>query len=167
MGARNFHHVGTDNIYAFGMSYEDENGDIAYPDEYDYHDAIENVKYALQEKVGVWDTNRRDEHELRSYPSRVLGVADRGHVMIMCTARAGYHEGGCFDLHILSDIEDVPYVEKQQYSDDLTSLKADIEQVYKEYSDMYHSVARFSNGEEMYEKVQKDMDEHDKSHCIR
>lgn len=159
MGASNFHHVGTDKIYAFAMSYEDENGDIAYPDEYDYHDEIENVKFSLQRVVGLWETKRRDEHELRSYPSRVLGAADRGHVMIMCTARAGYHEGGCFDLHVVSDIEDVPDVEKQQYSDDLTSLKADIEKVYSEYSDTYHSVARFSNGEEMYAKAQAEQDE--------
>lgn len=156
MGAPNFHHVGTVNIYAYCMSYfDDETGDIRYPESFEFQDEQENMLYGMKEAgIKVWETSRRDVHELRSYPSRVLGIAERGQVQIMLTSRSGYHEGACFDLHAYSAVSpDATGEEIEQYLNDFRSLKADIEKVYMQYSDPYCSVARFSNGEEMYERL--------------
>lgn len=158
MGAPNFHHVGTVNIYAYCMSYvDDETGGLMYPESDEFRDEEDNMLSGLKDAgIKVWDPARRDEHELRSYPSRVLGIAARGNVRIMLTSRSGYHEGACFDLHAISDARDEHTgADMEKYLQDFRSLKADIEKVYMQYSSPYCSIARASNGEEMYEKLNR------------
>ena len=103
MGASNFHNQNASRIFAFEIE-----------DEWEWDDKKIDIKESLKEMKDVQfrDWGGNDPHELRSYPSSVLGALSVSReyngvdVCINLTAivRSGYHCGGNLDWNLTFDI---------------------------------------------------------------
>lgn len=151
MGASNFHKTAASKYFAVLMNYKDEDGNYVSPDQYEYDDLKTDVIECLKEKVDFYKPRgTRDAYELRSYPSSVLGIAEKGEAQILCTLRSGYYEGANLDYHELSDPNEIEDLD--QYKKDINFLCEAIEAVYTKISMPLTCVATASNGESFYHK---------------
>jgi len=96
MATSNFHNVNASKIFAMASDSENE---FEF-DEFAYNDFIDNIDSALSE-AGYNDYTIDDPHELRSYPSRVLGSKEISQnidgidicVNIFPVVRSAYYDG--------------------------------------------------------------------------
>jgi len=63
MATSNFHNVNASAIFA-----------VRLENEYDYEDLVCNLESELSNNPDYVDYGKTDKHELRSFPSRTLGV---------------------------------------------------------------------------------------------
>jgi hypothetical protein len=110
MATGNFHNVNASKIFAAEIQ-----------EDFEYEDLKDNVKSEL----GLTDYRAKDESELRSYPSSVLGsLREQKHynnftvtVQVDVIARSGYYSGCNLDWQLTYDVdgwdvdstEDFPY----------------------------------------------------------
>jgi hypothetical protein len=156
MGTSNFHNVNAGRIYAC----EIEN-------DFDYDDLKENIINELE-----LDERGSDPHELRSFPSNVLGTLTKRNVTITVIIRSGYYEGCNLDWSIeygdndCDNIDD--YCDEVKEDNWLTNIEKynatrflaqdeeylinKVEAVFETFSTPLKVVARFSNGETIYER---------------
>lgn len=170
MATSNFHNVNSSKIFA-----------VELEDEWDYDDLLSNIKYSFDNN-GKYDISEtgEDPYELRSYPSRMLlsvedsyGDLEEGFLTIkVCVIiRSGYYSGVNLDWVCFFDYDDSyeefeDLVESMKYNDvylteeqkqEILKRREDlIEYVEKQYEKLtipLNVVARFSNGETIYEKA--------------
>lgn len=112
MGTSNFHRVNASKIYAVLMNQPtDEDGEYYAPDEWDIYEFVEYLRERLGEvEDAEFYPSGNDPHELRSYPSRVIGriITEANfagglipaRIIVTCVMRSGYYEGACLDWHV-------------------------------------------------------------------
>ena len=151
MATSNFHNVNASVIFACELE-----------DEFDYEFLLDNVGFALAETGDMDSTTKSDPNELRSYPSQSIGALskyisdDEGGIDVIVTAvvRSGYYEGCNLDWHCTfeewgENIEHLlPQAEKAKWE-----LVDKIESIFEQFSTPLGVVARFSNGETIYQKI--------------
>ena len=84
----------------------------------------------------------RDPHELRSFPSRVIGEITSeaefagglisGEIVITAVMRSGYYEGACLDWHITKRIDGDDYDDPSEYDggdNDFTEIESESAQI--------------------------------------
>jgi len=90
MATSNFHNVNATHIFACSLE-----------NEWDYEDLVDNLTYEFKNHADWYDGNKSDPHELRSFPSRVLGSLTKDfsyndfslEVWVSPVIRSGYYEG--------------------------------------------------------------------------
>lgn len=153
MATSNFHNVNATNIFAVELE-----SDI------DYIVLFENLQLEFESDSRFGKFGKRDMHDLRSYPSQVLGSLresvmlydDEVEVFVSPVIRSGYYEGCNLDwvvqVYVNGDdddsLNDSPTVQAI-----ISRLSGAVEDIFKMYSDSYVVTARFSNGETIYSKV--------------
>ena len=151
MATSNFHNVNASVIFACELE-----------DEFDYEFLLDNVGFALAETGDMDSTTKSDPNELRSFPSKSIGALskyisdDEGGIDVIVTAvvRSGYYEGCNLDWHCTFEewgesIEHLlPQAEKAKWE-----LVDKIESIFEQFSTPLGVVARFSNGETIYQKI--------------
>jgi hypothetical protein len=151
MATSNFHNVNASVIFACELE-----------NDFDYEDLFDNVRYSMKE-LDEWDGNTKsDPNELHSYSSRSIGALskyvsdDESGIDVIVTAvtRSGYYEGCNLDWHCEynewgENVEHLlPLAEKAKWE-----LVDKIESIFEQFSTPLGVVARFSNGETIYEKI--------------
>ena len=97
MATSNFHNVNASHIFACSLE-----------NEWDYEDLIDNLTYEFKNHADWYDGNKSDPHELRSYPSRVLGSLTKSfsyndfslEVWVSPVIRSGYYDGVNLDWNV-------------------------------------------------------------------
>jgi hypothetical protein len=172
MATSNFHNVNANNIFA-----------VECTEEWDYDDLIENLKHELD----YLDGDGKDEHELRSFPSRVIGTnfssklyADfQVEVELQVVVRSGYYAGVNLDWTPTFNLDGEEFCDGSEVAEHLVysygysqrnadryanwigtwyererdSLIERTEAMFANYSQPLVEVARFSNGETIYESA--------------
>jgi hypothetical protein len=113
MATQNFHNVNANNIFA-----------VEIQDEWDYDDLIENLKH----EVDYLDDTRKDEHELRSFPSRVIGcnyteklyTHFRVELELTVVVRSGYYSGVNLDWTPTFNIDGEEFEDLDDITEHLT-----------------------------------------------
>lgn len=121
MGTNNFYYRNASRCFAAMENYEqpildddgNETDDVEYisPDEWEYDDFIINLQSDFKNLKGYYFVSNRgtDEHELRSFPSKVIGTLTKTKtyvknidvdVEIIIVSRSGYYEGVCLDYNV-------------------------------------------------------------------
>ncbi len=108
MATSNFHNVNASKIFAMTSDSENE----FEIDEFAYNDFIDNIDSALSE-AGYNDYTIDDPHELRSYPSRVLGSKSKDvcydhfsvDITIFPVVRSAYYDGCNLDWFLTIEME--------------------------------------------------------------
>lgn len=192
MGTSNFHKVNAKQYYSvFFESYEENEGF----EDFWYDDQIENIRSFLKEKGFNVDANSlknvKDPHELRSFPSHVIGSISEYkricnvefQINMYAVVRSGYYDGfvldwfyeveieGDCDIDIIPDFEQVSEtlsyygdvsvgMAKIQAKNALKWLNKTVDSLIETTEDCFEKittplviVARFSNGETIYEKA--------------
>lgn len=152
MATSNFHNVNASSIFACELE-----------NEFDYEDLYDNVRYAMKILPEFESNTKSDPNELRSFPSRSIGalsayvtddVESGIDVIVTAVTRAGYYEGCNLDWHCEfvewgENVEHlIPNAEKVK-----EELVEKLESIFREFSTPLGVVARFSNGETIYEKI--------------
>ena len=137
MATSNFHNVNASRIFAVDLE-----------DEFDYENIILNLESALACIPEYIEGACWDRHELRSYPSKVLGRLQKDNVEVYVIVRSGYYSGCNLDW-------DIYYDESPSKTDEATGqqLIDKLEKLYAQWSMPLKVKARFSNGETWYEKA--------------
>lgn len=170
MGTSNFHNVNASKIYACSIGENDSRF-------YDFEELKEQVIYMLENNKNYFEGfDVKDSHELRSYPSNVVGSLSKTknnlRVTISAVIRSGYYAGANLDWIIEYEengdsFEKLPELvqfvlkcnEKVKKSDikwlETTGEKLikQMESIFAKISDPLVVAARFSNGETMYARA--------------
>lgn len=170
MGTSNFHNVNASKIYACSIG---EN-DSRYCD---FEELKEQVIYMLENNKNYFEGfDVSDSHELRSYPSTVIGSLSKAknnmRVTISAVIRAGYYADANLDwiieyenVHtsnkILGDLvqtceqwyEPVKKSDIKWLETTANKLIKQMESIFAKISDPLDVIARFSNGETIYRKA--------------
>ncbi len=151
MGTSNFH-TESGEIFALSNFYDED----------DYVTAKESVFETLKQKFGkaFSETSLKDEKELRSFPSEVIGLLDGARdTGLLVVIRSGYYEGANIDyVRIVRDEYGnafVPFSDNDMRISERNSLMALEKKLNKALSKITEPLrvaARFSNGETMYER---------------
>ena len=157
MSTSNFHSVNASKIFM-----------IEIETDFDYEDATDNLECVLEEEFkNSYTENRcndmKDENELRSYPSRVLGQVygdSRTYkkleidvfVVVDIVIRTGYYENANFDYNIKFDIGD----EKNVSEDELFDTLVDNAMYYNDMS-KEEAVRNAKFAEKFLEKAMADL----------
>lgn len=114
MGTSNFHKVNAGQYYSVFFESTEENEEIV---DFWYDDQIENIRYFLNEKGFNVDANSlknvKDPHELRSFPSRIIGSISECkricnvefQINMYAVVRSGYYDGFVLDWFYEVEIE--------------------------------------------------------------
>lgn len=151
MGTSNFH-TESGEIFALTWIYDED----------DCETTKESVFETIKQKFGkaFSETSLKDETELRSFPSAVIGLLDGARdTGLLVVIRSGYYEGANIDyVRILRDEYGnafVPYSDNDMRISERNSLMAlekKLDKVLNKITEPLKVVARFSNGETMYER---------------
>lgn len=166
MGASNFHYVNASKVYYFGMC---DNHDEC---EYEYHRVIGEVRESLPK---IYPNSKfifgmgSDPHELRSYPSSVIGTLCTSTEIAGCditvyatiVARSGYYEGACLDYHMWTEVDgsvcDIDEIIDEDAIDWIKqtndNLSGSIEKLFTIEAQQMIPIATFSNGETVYKSI--------------
>lgn len=153
MATSNFHNVNATHIFACSLE-----------NEWDYEDLIDNLTYEFKNHADWYDGNKSDPHELRSFPSRVLGSLTKSfsynnfslEVWVSPVIRSGYYEGCNLDWHVryyVNGSEDESYESHPRVQTLVESYVDYIENIFNQYSQPLGVTARFSNGETIYHAI--------------
>lgn len=116
MGTSNFHRVNASKIYAVLMNQPaDEDGEYYAPEQRDIDEFVEYLRDRLGEvEHADFYPDGKDPHELRSFPSLVVGrIISKStfaggligaEIIVTAVMRSGYYEGACLDWHISKQI---------------------------------------------------------------
>ena len=139
MGTSNFHRVNATKVFAVLMNQpsldddDNETGDYYAPEQWEVDDFVYYLRKQLGKDSGFY-AGGRDPHELRSFPSRVIGEITSeiefagglisGEIVITAVMRSGYYEGACLDWHITKRIDGDEYDDVAEYEgyDDSSKL---------------------------------------------
>jgi len=169
MSTSNFHNVNASRVFACELE-----------NDYDYQDLKDNLESELSQ-LDEYQDGGHDRHELRSFPSHVLGSLNTNgywggiciEVRVSAIIRSGYYAGcnldwalqystGGSDWVYSLDQDDLNYegLNNQQATRAINwvnqvteELITKLEKIYKDYSIPLRVVATFSNGETVYEKA--------------
>lgn len=143
MATSNFQNENASRIYAVDLE-----------NDWDYDDLISNLEFELSNMPEYRDKGR-DRHELRSYPSKVLGSLIDGDVQVVAIVRSGYYSGCNLDWDFYFNDEDF-----DSRAEDSAENKAKLDKLVKKLEDLYNGYSQtlkvkaiFSNGETWYEKA--------------
>ena len=130
MGTSNFHRVNASKVFSVLMdqpALDDdgaETGDYYAPEQWEVDELIEYLQEQLR-KNHTFFPGGNDPHELRSFPSRVIGQIRSvtnfagglisGVIVITAVMRSGYYEGACLDWHISKYIDGDEYDDVSEY----------------------------------------------------
>jgi hypothetical protein len=118
MGTSNFHRVNASKIYAVLMNQPaDEDGEYYAPEEWEIDEFVGFLRELLGEVQDAdFYPDGNDPHELRSYPSHVIGriITEANfagglipaRIIVTCVMRSGYYEGACLDWHYTEEVND-------------------------------------------------------------
>lgn len=129
MSAANFHNVNASKIYAVNLEHDDS-----------FQDLQEDLSQALGELNGLngysWEPgDDKDPHELRSYPSRVLGRLSNSklykdyevEIHIIPVIRSAYYDGCNLDWYCRYFVaHDEVYLDDPKYMVDIIESEADV-----------------------------------------
>ena len=185
MATNNFHYVNTSRCFAVLMSSSqeevNEHGEVeevfSNPDSSDYYSLIDEIRSEMQEMRNripnlSFYNGGEDEHELRSFPSKVIGSIRKNESMfgvdisvtLTAVIRSGYYDGACLDYcyHIDVDLDNIEDGIKRDGADKVVSdytqhwcskLAVELEKVFNMYSTPMVKIATASNGETFYRNV--------------
>ena len=130
MGTSNFHRVNASKVFAVLMNQPaldddgNETGDYYAPGELEIDEFVEYLREQLAKNTTFFPSSS-DPHELRGYPSRVVGEIRSGtdfagglilgEIVITAVMRSGYYEGACLDWHITKRIDGDEYDDVSEY----------------------------------------------------
>lgn len=117
MGASNFHKANASKYFVIQT-----NNNLEFDLDFDY----------IQSELNLSDTKHKDEHELKSYPSKVLGEKSITNsfdnnsvnvsVYVYLIYRSGYYEHGCIDWTVESFINGNPIFSDDDISDEIRQV---------------------------------------------
>lgn len=125
--------------------------------DFDYADAVDNVKYALKDAFPTGyevDEYEKDENGgLRGYPGKVIYRIPVPFFVVDVVVRSGYYRGGNFDWTVrldgsYFDVSDAEYAktEKKAYA-----IGKKVTKVLKGYTTTLKKIANMDNGEAIYQ----------------
>ena len=153
MATSNFHNVNASRIFA-----------VELENDFDYEDLVDNLESEFSKHPHFSDYGKSDPNELRSYSSKSLGSFsksvrigdDEVEVYVTPVIRSGYYEGCNLDWHVglyVNGYQDDEYADDSLVTAICEVYTEFIENIYSQYSEQLEVVARFSNGETIYNKI--------------
>ena len=118
MATGNFYSKNASKIYAFGLSYEGEDGEIVEADEFLFDDSIDNLKYGIKERfendtkfdyIGSVDTYIRDATPITRIDKDFSFLNSTISIQLIVIALNGYYEGANFDYELNIDVDGVDF----------------------------------------------------------
>lgn len=157
MSTSNFKHCNASKYYTVGL--------VQQLDEFDYTNAIEIIKEALEKKIKNFNCYRKDvfvDRDVVEVGGKIFDYYDKDYkqwydLAVIVTYDIGYYDGINFDWQVrdyggeIHDYTNAGYSKKTLNNIEQTIKK--IEEVLQEYTTPMQVTARFSNGETWYSKV--------------